>query len=312
MAAKRRIALSINLSYMGSSEELLGRIQSLNVWRRGDERAPHKPLLLLMALGRLDRGQPRLTRFTVLADPLAQLLREFGPPRRAVHPEYPFWRLQSDGLWEVPGGDALKKRASNSDPLKSELMAHSSGGLPEEVHQLLVGNRVLVRRVARELLDAHFPASYHDELLAAVGLHTDVVAERPSRDPRFRQQVLEAYGQACAVCGFDGRLGAATFGLDAAHIRWKQAHGPDEVPNGLALCALHHRALDRGAIGLTEGRRLLVSAKVAGSKEVQNALVRFQGEPLREPHAEALAPDPMHIAWHRSEVFRSPARGEPS
>jgi len=32
---------------------------------------------------------------------LERLLFEFGPPRKAYHPEYPFWRLQNDGVWEV-------------------------------------------------------------------------------------------------------------------------------------------------------------------------------------------------------------------
>jgi putative restriction endonuclease len=38
-------------------ETLFGGI---HVWTRGDERAPHKPLLLLYALGRCSRGEPRL------------------------------------------------------------------------------------------------------------------------------------------------------------------------------------------------------------------------------------------------------------
>ena len=37
------------------------------------------------------------------------------------------------------------------------------------------------------------------------------------------------------------------FGLEAAHITWHAGDGPDLVPNGLVLCTLHHKALDRGA-----------------------------------------------------------------
>ena len=32
---------------------LLKQFEDLNVWRRGDERPPHKPLLILYALGQL-------------------------------------------------------------------------------------------------------------------------------------------------------------------------------------------------------------------------------------------------------------------
>ena len=43
-------------------EEVLRQIAALNVWKRGEERVPHKPLLILLALGRL---------------------------RNSAHPEYP-------------------------------------------------------------------------------------------------------------------------------------------------------------------------------------------------------------------------------
>src|SRR5262245_53672563 len=37
-------------------ESILKRFDRLNVWSRGGQRAPHKPLLVLYALGRLSRG----------------------------------------------------------------------------------------------------------------------------------------------------------------------------------------------------------------------------------------------------------------
>ena len=56
------------------------------MWRRGDERAPHKPLLILYALGRLQTGASRLIPFDELEKPLTRLLEDFGPPRKSVHP----------------------------------------------------------------------------------------------------------------------------------------------------------------------------------------------------------------------------------
>lgn len=58
--------------------ELEQRIVGLNVWRRRDERAPHKPLLVLHVLGRVLRGEPRLASYGDLAPHLAELIVEFG------------------------------------------------------------------------------------------------------------------------------------------------------------------------------------------------------------------------------------------
>ena len=67
-----------------------------------------------------------------------------------------------------------------------------------------------------------------------------VAAWRALRENGFRSRVLGAYGHSCAMCGV--QLGL----LDAAHIL-PAAHpdSTDGTNNGVALCALHHRAFDR-------------------------------------------------------------------
>ncbi len=78
---------------------VLKSFDKLNMWGRGDQRAPHKPLLVLYALGRWSRGETTDVPFQQVDPDLTELLKEFGPPRRSYHPEYPFWRLQNDGVW---------------------------------------------------------------------------------------------------------------------------------------------------------------------------------------------------------------------
>ena len=87
------------------------RFDKLSIWKKGDQRAPHKPLLILYALGKWQAGQSVL-RYVDVEKDLTILLREFGPPRRSDHPEQPFWRLQNDGVWFVsaPAKIATKKR----------------------------------------------------------------------------------------------------------------------------------------------------------------------------------------------------------
>ena len=40
-------------------DEILRAFDNIRVWRQGDRRAPHKPLLIRMALGSLARGGVR-------------------------------------------------------------------------------------------------------------------------------------------------------------------------------------------------------------------------------------------------------------
>jgi putative restriction endonuclease len=77
---------------------ILRQFDQLGTWSRGDQRAPHKPLLVLYALGRWARGDRDEIPFKDLDRDLTELLKEFGPPRKAYHPEYPFWWLRSDGV----------------------------------------------------------------------------------------------------------------------------------------------------------------------------------------------------------------------
>lgn len=107
----------------------------------------------------------------------------------------------------------------------------------------------------------------------------------------------------CCVCGFSLRLADGLIALDAAHIRWHAHGGPDEVVNGLALCALHHRLFDHGAITVAEDLWLMVSRSVAGNS-ARPMLEQLEGQQLRLPIDRALHPDPDHLRWHHMQVFQ--------
>lgn len=305
-------------------DEFLARLDRVRQWRRGNQRAPHKPLLLLLALGRVSRGQPRLTAYADVHDALRRLLADYGPPRRVHHPNMPFWRLQKDGIWEIPEADRVSPRAGGDVSPKALLDVGAHGGFPARIHDLLAADPGLMEESAARLLDSHFPESLHDPIRDAVGLDLlPLAAEEPApyadrrrrRDPSFRRAVITAYERRCAICDFDIRLDDSLLGIEAAHIRWVAYDGPDEVRNGLALCVLHHRALDRGAIGLAPdpGRsgapdyRLIVSRELSGSSAAFHQLVDFRGRRLHRPQSGADAPRPEFVDWHRREVFR----GEP-
>jgi putative restriction endonuclease len=86
-----------------TDDDILELLGGINIWKKGGQRAPHKPLLLLMTLARVQRGESRLATFEVIEPALKRLLQDFGPQRKSFHPEFPFWRLQNDGdFWVVP------------------------------------------------------------------------------------------------------------------------------------------------------------------------------------------------------------------
>jgi putative restriction endonuclease len=185
--------------------------------------------------------------------PLKELLIEFGPPRYSYHPEQPFVRLAGDGIWKLR--EKVDKRSFTD---KSLLQNNLIGGFKESVHELLKMDRTLIQEIARFLLHEHFPDTIHEDILRAVGLEFETYLKR-KRDPKFREKILQAYEYSCAICGFNVRLGHSLVGVEAAHIKWHQAGGPDVENNGIALCSMHHKLFDRGVFTFSKNKELLVA-----------------------------------------------------
>jgi putative restriction endonuclease len=291
------------------TDALLRQFRGLNVWRRGDVRAPHKPLLILYALGQLQAGAGRLIPFDQVEGPLERLLEEFGPPRRSPHPELPFYHLQTDGVWEIDEGIPLTRRKGSKNPLRTELRRwHVGGGFTQRIFDELTRRPEAVRELAREILSAHFPESLHKSIASAVGLNLDATSRSSCRDSEFRSAVVSAWGHQCAFCGFAVQLDNADLGLEAAHIRWCQFGGPDTVDNGLACCSIHHHAFDRGAITISDQLKILVSSRLHGSRGFDDLFLALHESPLRPLNLKGARPKREFLEWHRAEVFRGEAR----
>lgn len=296
----------MDTEYVPHTQPILDRLAAISVWKQGDQRAPHKPLLILYALGRWQRGLKEVS-FLDAEPHLTDLLRRFGPRRKSDHPEQPFWRLQNDGVWTVRSPATLPLKTGDTIPRVAALRAPEvRAGFAPEVQAAFIADPPLVTSIASLILAEHFPESLHEDILDAVGLSLEV-ASRRKRDPGFRQRVLKAYEYRCAVCGFDMRLGSVSIALDAAHIRWHQAAGPDEESNGLALCVLHHKTFDLGAFTVSDGV-LLVSDQANGTSGFAEGLMAHHGRPIRPPQNPAWRPEPKHLEWHGREVFKGATR----
>lgn len=287
------------------------RAAELRQWSRGGVRAPHKPLLLLYALGRFQEDTDGELAYSAVEEDLKRLLAEYGPPRPTT-PAYPFHHLVGDGVWEVRSDRGAGSPGTGVRELRA---TRAAGRLVPELRVALRREPSLLGRMARVLLDANFPPSLHGELCEAVGLElepaeaTRLTAVRRQRDRRMRELVLTAYEHRCAFCGYDGRIGSVSVGLEAAHVRWWALGGPDDVDNGLCLCSLHHKLFDKGVLGVGEGHRILVSQRFVGHGGAARAQVtEVSGRPLLGPQPGTAPVAAPHRAWHLTQVFQGAPR----
>ncbi len=297
-------------------DRFLRRIDTLNVYKRGERRAPHKPLLLLLAIAKLLRGKTSLPFDEVEAE-LEPLLSQFAPQVISRHqPELPYWHLQSDGLWSVSGAEFLPRQKGGFPKLAG--LRQTVGGLDPAFARKLMENALYRWRVVQRILDGHFPMSRHADVLAAAGLAMDPAGQvmegdaKPKRvrDSQFRERILRAYEHRCAVTGFSVALAGRAFGCEAAHVQWHSHDGPDTVDNGLALEPTIHKLLDAGAWTLSDDRRILVSAELSGSEDFVERMRSLHGRPIRSPLVGEPPIREDYIRWHREPklggVFRHP------
>jgi putative restriction endonuclease len=305
-----------NVSTLGSParlrDEWLQKVRSIQSWQSGGLRAPHKPLLLLYALGRFQRIGQATIPFAEAATPLKDLLLEYSPTGPALHPEYPFYYLQNDGLWQINPPIAT---APGRSPSAGQLRAAGVvGSLPPAMVTALQRDPLLFGAIVRHLLDYNFEPSLHEDICVMAGLDLEALEAAGSplarnRDPAFRDAVLAAYEYRCAACGYEGQMKSKAVGLEAAHVRWWAGGGPDVVENALCLCCMHHKLLDAGVLGLTEDHRLLVSMYfVARSEAGQRMVLDLVDRSLLDPQRGQPRVLADHIGWHSSQVFKAPAR----
>ena len=291
-------------------EQILQKFKTIEQWKSGDERAPHKPLLVLYAIGKLLRGEDRLISYVDdIEENLKNLLKDFGPRRDSYNPHFPFWRLQNDGIWEVSDADNIRQTASG-DPFITDLRNYNaSGGFNATISEQLQNNSEITFEIIQILLDAHFPPSLHEDILQAVDIELPLQAfDTKTRMSNFRKDVLRAYEYKCAICGFDVKLGTSPIALEASHIKWKSHGGPNEAVNGLALCVMHHKLFDRGAFTLSMQRQILVSDDAHGLVGFQEWLMKFHGQRINHPQKRSFYPDKDFIEWHVEEVFQGDYR----
>lgn len=262
---------------------------------------------MLLALGEIQRGNTEFIPYSFIDPKLKKLLIDFGPPRKTIYTTFPFVRLANDGLWQFNKPELLNTKQDYS---KNQLLRLDIGGkFPDALTGRLIKNPDLLRQVAEIILEKNFPETLYQDILDAVGLNLDLTypfgikKSARKRDPLFRESILKAYEYRCAVCGFGVRLRDKLLALEAAHIMWHQAGGPDVEMNGLALCATHHKLFDLGAFTIGKELQLLVSDEVNGNG-ANEWLIQHNGKQLLPPQKKNFYPKPEFVQWHVKEVFK--------
>ena len=106
----------------------------------------------------------------------------------------------------------------------------------------------------------------------------------------FRERVLGAYKTQCALC----RLRHEEL-LDAAHIIGDtEPDGEPVIPNGLALCKLHHAAYDRNFLTVTPAYVIEVRPSILAEEDgpmLLHGLKEMHGREIYLPHHREHHPD---------------------
>jgi len=112
---------------------------------------------------------------------------------------------------------------------------------------------------------------------------------------RFRYLVLGAYHRRCAMCQL-----RHTPLLDAAHILPdRDERSAPEIPNGLALCRIHHGAYDIGILGVDPGYRIHLRQDVLDEHDgpmLKHGLQELHGREIDVPRRAEHRPNPVYLA----------------
>ncbi len=157
-------------------EALLARFAHIRTWKRDGFEVPHKTLVLLLALAKVQRGI-RWLSFRTIDEPLKRLIEQFGEERHFYFPEEPFWRLKNDKphFWDIRNVHAGILQDIDP-PGELELCEwDAQAGFTDDVYDALYRNPQWVLDVAQAIYSAHPVGGSREDVFRAVGLKAGVV-----------------------------------------------------------------------------------------------------------------------------------------
>lgn len=151
--------------------------------------------------------------------------------------------------------------------------------------------------------DIAVPGAPEPTLLEVRRAYRTVAAKQRVHGEQFRWLVLDAYSSQCSMC----RLKHEPL-LDAAHIiPDSDPRGRPILPNGLALCKIHHTAYDVGILGIDPDYRIHLRQDVLDEHDgpmLRYGLQEMHGNVIFTPRAATRKPSREFLA-ERFEKFRA-------
>jgi predicted restriction endonuclease len=116
---------------------LITLIKNVSVYRGDKGKNPHKALLLICVLEKFKHTQVSSVSYKEIYKPLKELISLYSKSK-VIHPDYPFWYLQNDHLFEVFYKAEPKFRTGKDFPPHAELLkCEVMGKLPFWIEKLL-------------------------------------------------------------------------------------------------------------------------------------------------------------------------------
>lgn len=205
----------------------------------------------------------------------------------------------SDGVVER---GVLNEKGAISGRAQAAVRPLSAADFNRIVDRGLGGQEPILPRVGISTLDSSFQETQAAFLEESHRDRLVYLGSRVVRNGNFRQIVLSAYDERCAITGLKLINGGGRAEVEAAHIRPVEADGPDMVNNGLALSGTAHWMFDRGLVGLDDDLRILVSRQVNDQVAV-DAMINESGY-LGPTKRTSDRPHPAFLQWHRENCFK--------
>jgi putative restriction endonuclease len=240
-------------------------------------------------------------------------------------PAPPFFHLRSGGFWKHKplfgreaeyaaldtSGGGSKRILDNIDYAYLDEDAFAVVANPQErqaLRQFILKTFFSVddQQKLQKVIEQQARISDYESMLE--GLTEKVEAAPPAdtqtRSVAFSRVIRRIYDYQCAMCGLRIIGPDGSTPIDAAHlIPWRESYD-DSPTNGVALCKLHHWALDASLVSPTLDLKWIVSTWLDRRRNSERELTRFHRSSILLPREHEHYPRHDAILWRLNRLVK--------